>query len=117
MAKSDIEWTDSVWNSVTGCTKISPGCKYCYAARLARRLKAMGQRNYRNEFTLTLQPHMLHRPLKWRKPQRIFVNSMSDLFHESVPLEYIQRVFEVMDQADWHEYQILTKRSERLLEL
>jgi protein gp37 len=114
---SHIEWTDSTWNPVTGCTKISPGCKHCYAERMAKRLQAMGQANYRNGFKVTLQPQMLDAPLSWRSPQRIFVNSMSDLFHDDVPLEYIQRVFDVMRRADWHQYQILTKRSERLREL
>ena len=117
MAKSQIEWTESTWNPVTGCTRISPGCQHCYAERLALRLKAMGQANYRNGFELTLQPHMLERPLHWRKPQRIFVNSMSDLFHQDVPLEYIQQVFDVMNRAHWHQFQVLTKRSDRLLEL
>jgi protein gp37 len=114
---SHIEWTDATWNPVTGCTKISPGCKHCYAERLAKRLKAMGQANYRNGFELTLQPQMLKLPLHWKTPKRIFVNSMSDLFHEDVPTEYIKRVFEVMNQAHSHQYQVLTKRSERVLEL
>ncbi|MBI3184667.1 MAG: phage Gp37/Gp68 family protein [Myxococcales bacterium] len=115
--KSAIEWTESTWNPVTGCTKISPGCKHCYAERMAERLQAMGQENYRNGFELTLQPHMLELPLRWKKPQTIFVNSMSDLFHKDVPLQYIQRVFDVMRRASWHRFQILTKRSERLAEL
>jgi protein gp37 len=114
---SGIEWTESTWNPITGCTKISPGCKYCYAERMAERLQAMGQENYRNGFELTLQPHMLELPLRWKKPQTIFVNSMSDLFHKDVPLEYIQRVFDVMRRASWHRFQVLTKRSERLAEL
>ena len=117
MAETTIEWTDRVWNPVTGCTKISPGCKHCYAERMAKRLEGMGQPNYRNGFKLTLQPKMLDIPLGWRTPQRIFVNSMSDLFHADVPIEYIQRVFDVMRRANWHQYQILTKRSERLREL
>jgi protein gp37 len=116
-ANSPIEWTDATWNPVTGCDKVSPGCKHCYAERMSKRLLAMGNRNYRNGFKLTLQPHMLDLPLKLKSPKRIFVNSMSDLFHKDVPLEYIQRVFEVMRQAHWHQYQVLTKRSERLLEL
>ncbi|MFL6447772.1 MAG: DUF5131 family protein [Bryobacteraceae bacterium] len=115
--KSSIEWTEATWNPVTGCTKISPGCKHCYAERMAGRLKAMGQRNYVNGFELTLQDHALELPLKWKKPQRIFVNSMSDLFHNEVPIEYIQRVFSVMRQAHWHQFQVLTKRAERLDEL
>ena len=115
--KSSIEWTESTWNPVTGCNKISPGCKNCYAERLAKRLKAMGQANYKNGFKLTLQPQMLELPLNWKKPQTIFVNSMSDLFHKNVPLEYIQQVFDVMKRAHWHRFQVLTKRSERLAEL
>ncbi|MDP2605180.1 MAG: phage Gp37/Gp68 family protein, partial [Deltaproteobacteria bacterium] len=114
---SSIEWTESTWNPVTGCTKVSPGCKHCYAERLSERLQAMGQRNYRNGFKLTLQPHMLNLPLQWRKPQRIFVNSMSDLFHKDVPVSYLLRVFDVMRRAHWHQFQILTKRSDNLREL
>lgn len=112
-----IEWTDATWNPVTGCSKVSPGCKHCYAERLAVRLQAMGQRNYRNGFEVTLQPHMLELPLRWKSPKRLFVNSMSDLFHEHVPFSYIKDVFSVMRLAHWHQYQVLTKRSERLLEL
>src|SRR6266404_1637239 len=115
--KSPIEWTESTWNPVTGCKKISPGCKHCYAERMAERLQAMGQENYRNGFNLTLQPHMLDMPLKWKRPQTIFVNSMSDLFHKDVPVDYILRVFSVMRRAHWHRFQILTKRSDRLVEL
>src|SRR5829696_4520410 len=114
---SGIEWTESTWNPVTGCTKISPGCKHCYAERMAKRLQAIGQANYRNGFELTLQPHMLELPLSWKKPQTIFVNSMSDLFHKDVPLSYIQQVFDVMKRAYWHRFQILTKRADRLAEL
>ena len=114
---SSIEWTEATWNPITGCTKVSPGCKHCYAERMARRLAAMGQPNYRNGFRLTLQPQALELPLSWKSPKTIFVNSMSDLFHIDVPLDYIRRVFDVMRRADWHHYQILTKRSERLLEL
>lgn len=112
---SSIEWTESTWNPVTGCTKVSPGCKHCYAERMAKRLKAMGQPNYANEFTLTLHEHALELPLRWKKPQRIFVNSMSDLFHIDVPVWFIQKTFEVMRRAHWHEFQVLTKRAERLL--
>ncbi|MBN1476628.1 phage Gp37/Gp68 family protein [Candidatus Sumerlaeota bacterium] len=114
---SAIEWTESTWNPVTGCTKISAGCKNCYAERMAKRLRAMGQRNYRNGFRVTLHEHALELPLRWKKPQVIFVNSMSDLFHRSVPTGYVHRVFDVMRQADWHQFQILTKRSERLLQI
>lgn len=117
MAQSTIEWTESTWNPVTGCNKISPGCKHCYAERMAKRLQAMGQPNYINGFQITLHPHMLERPLGWKKPQTIFVNSMSDLFHPDVPLEFIRRVFDTMRRAHWHQFQILTKRSERLLNL
>ena len=115
--KSGIEWTESTWNPLTGCTKVSPGCKHCYAERMALRLQAMGQPNYKNGFKLTLHEHTLELPLSWKKPQMIFVNSMSDLFHQDVPLEFILRVFDVMRQASWHTFQVLTKRSERLLEL
>jgi protein gp37 len=115
--KSAIEWTESTWNPITGCTKISPGCKHCYAERMADRLQAMGQQNYRNGFALTLQPQMLELPLRWKTPQTIFVNSMSDLFHESVPIEYIELVFDVMRRAHWHRFQVLTKRSDQLAEL
>jgi len=114
---SSIEWTEATWNPVTGCTKTSVGCQHCYAERMALRLRAMGQPNYAHGFSVTLHPHALGLPLAWKKPQMIFVNSMSDLFHEDVPLDFIQKVFDVMRRADWHTYQILTKRSERLLEL
>lgn len=115
--KSPIEWTESTWNPVTGCKKISPGCKNCYAERLSKRLKAMGQANYRNGFKLTLQPQMLELPLRWKRPQTIFVNSMSDLFHTEVPIEYIQQVFDIMNRAHWHRFQVLTKRADRLAEV
>jgi protein gp37 len=114
---SHIEWTDATWNPVTGCSKVSPGCKFCYAERLAHRLQAMGQKNYSNGFEVSLQPHMLEHPLHWRKPRRIFVNSMSDLFHEDVPAAYIEQVFDIMQRACWHQFQVLTKRSDRLLKL
>jgi protein gp37 len=114
---SSIEWTEATWNPVTGCTKISPGCKHCYAERMAGRLRAMGQKNYANGFRLTLQPHMLEYPLRWKTPKTIFVNSMSDLFHQDVPIEYIQQVFDVMRRAKWHTFQALTKRADRLLSL
>jgi len=116
-AKSAIEWTESTWNPLTGCTKVSPGCKHCYAERMAKRLQAMGQPNYANGFRLTLHEEVLGLPLRWRKPQMIFVNSMSDLFHKDVPIDFIQRAVDVMRQAHWHQFQVLTKRSERLLEL
>jgi three-Cys-motif partner protein len=115
--KSAIEWTDATWNPVTGCTKVSPGCKHCYAERLAARLQLMGNPRYRNGFDVTLHPDQLTLPLRWRDPKRIFVNSMSDLFHEAVPEEFIRQVFETMARAHWHTFQILTKRAERLAEL
>jgi len=115
--KSKIEWTEATWNPVTGCTKISPGCKNCYAERMAKRLEAMGQPNYSRGFQPTLHENSLTAPLKWRSPRRIFVNSMGDLFHEDVPLAFIQKVFDVMKRAHWHQLQILTKRSGRLLQL
>lgn len=114
---SKIEWTSSTWNPITGCTKISPGCKNCYAERMSYRLKAMGQKNYANGFTLTLHEDSLEAPLGWKKPKTIFVNSMSDLFHDAVPGHFIQKTFKVMNQASWHRFQVLTKRSERLLQL
>lgn len=114
---SHIEWTESTWNPLTGCTKISPGCKYCYAERMAKRLQSMGSANYADGFELRLHPHALELPLLWRKPQTIFVNSMSDLFHKNVPLHYIQEVFDVMNRADWHRFQVLTKRADRLREV
>ncbi len=117
MAQSEIEWTEVTWNPLTGCNKISPGCKHCYAERMAKRLQAMGQKNYRNGFKLTLQPHMLEYPLRWKTPKTIFVNSMSDLFHKDVPVSFIKEVFGVMNRASWHRFQVLTKRSERLHEV
>lgn len=116
-AKSAIEWTQATWNPVTGCTKTSPGCAHCYAERIARRLQAMGQPNYANGFEVTIHEHALDLPLRWRRPRAIFVNSMSDLFHEQVPFSFIRQVFAVMQQASWHRFQILTKRSVRLAQL
>jgi protein gp37 len=113
--KSTIEWTEATWNPSTGCDALSPGCENCYAERLTRRLKAMGQKKYANGFQLTLHPDTLGLPLRWKRPQRIFVNSMSDLFHHDVPLQFIQRVFATMNGAYWHQFQVLTKRSGRLL--
>src|SRR5258708_1139856 len=111
---SDIEWTEATWNPVTGCSKISPGCKHCYAHRLALRLKAIGQPNYRNGFKVTLDPQTREMPLEWKKSRTIFVNSMSDLFHRDVPMSFIQKVFSTMRQASWHRFQVLTKRPERV---
>ena len=116
-SNSSIEWTDSTWNPVTGCSKVSPGCKNCYAERLAARLKAMGNPRYKNGFSVTLHDDLLSLPLRWSKPRLIFVNSMSDLFHEEIPDEFVNRVFETMKRADQHIFQILTKRSQRLVEL
>ena len=117
MATSSIEWTDCTWNPTTGCTKISAGCKHCYAERMARRLKAMGQANYTNGFDLAVHEHSLNLPFTWRKPRMVFVNSMSDLFHEAIPDDFILRVFDVMGTARWHQYQVLTKRDENLARL
>jgi protein gp37 len=116
MAKSKIEWTESTWNPVTGCTKISPGCKNCYAERFSNRLRVIGHPHYRNGFRLTAHEKALEIPLTWKRPQRIFVNSMSDLFHKEVPLDFMLRAFDVMAQCPQHCFQILTKRSRRLLE-
>ena len=113
-ANSSIEWTDATWNPVTGCDKISTGCKNCYAAIMAKRLQLMGSPKYRNAFKLTLHPEELTRPLHWRKPQKVFVNSMSDLLHQEVPLTFIQNVFDTMARASWHTFLILTKRADRL---
>ena len=115
--RSTIEWTHSTWNPVTGCSKVSPGCLHCYAERMAHRLQAMGVSSYRNGFKVTLHEHLIDTPLTWTKPRVIFVNSMSDLFHEDIPLEFITRVFATMEAAHWHTFQVLTKRSERLREL
>ena len=114
---STIEWTQTTWNPTTGCDKVSSGCKICYSEVLSKRLDAMGITKYANGFELTLHPYTLNIPLTWKKPQLVFVNSMSDLFHEKVPLEYIKKVFEVMNQTPQHTYQILTKRAERLAEI
>ena len=111
---SNIEWTEATWNPVTGCSKISPGCKNCYAERLANRLAAMGQDRYRNGFDVTLHYDLVDLPLRWRQPRLIFVNSMSDLFHEDVPDAFIMQVFDTMVAAHWHTFQVLTKRSQRL---
>ena len=114
---SHIEWTDATWNPVTGCTKVSPGCKNCYADRMAKRLQSMGAIRYRNGFELTLHPDVIIQPLSWKRSRTIFVNSMSDLFHEDIPVEFIQSVFNMMNQAHWHTFQILTKRASRLVEV
>jgi protein gp37 len=113
-ANSHIEWTEATWNPVTGCTKVSAGCKNCYAERLALRLQAMGNRRYKNGFRITLHEDVVDLPKSWRMPRVIFVNSMSDLFHKDVPLDFIQRVFATMQECPQHTFQILTKRSDRL---
>jgi len=114
---SKIEWTESTWNPVTGCTKVSSGCKHCYAERLAKRLQAMGQTNYQRGFEVSLHEQALTLPLSWTKPQMVFVNSMSDLFHELVPESFIRQTFDVMQTASMHTFQVLTKRAERLAQL
>jgi protein gp37 len=114
MATSKIEWTESTWNPITGCTKISSGCKFCYAEIMARRLKAMGQQKYQNGFELTLHPETLQEPYSWKKPRMIFVNSMSDLFHKDVPIVFIQKIFAVVRDNPQHIFQVLTKRADIL---
>ena len=115
--QSAIEWTDATWNPVTGCTEVSPGCDNCYARTFAERWRGIPGHHYEQGFDLRLWPDRLEHPLKWKKPRRIFVNSMSDLFHREVPDEFIFQVFEVMEKADWHTYQILTKRPTRLVRM
>lgn len=117
MSKSKIEWTESTWNPVSGCTKVSRGCDNCYAERMAMRLKAMGTKGYENGFEVTLHPHTLEKPLNMKKPQVIFVNSMSDIFHDKIPDEFIFQIFDVMNRAHWHTFQVLTKRPKRLAKL
>ena len=114
MARTTIEWTECSWNPITGCTKISAGCEHCYAERMAKRLKAMGQSRYSNGFDLTLHNDILDLPLRWRKPRSIFVNSMSDLFHKNVPDSFVDKVLSTIREAEWHRFQLLTKRAERL---
>ncbi|MBL7714446.1 MAG: phage Gp37/Gp68 family protein [Bdellovibrionales bacterium] len=114
---SAIEWTQATWNPLSGCNKISPGCKNCYAERMAKRLLAMGQERYRNGFKLTLHEDALDEPRHWKRPRYVFVNSMSDLFHKDVPLSFVQRVFKVMNECPQHQFQVLTKRADRLEEL
>ncbi|MBD3234349.1 MAG: DUF5131 family protein [candidate division Zixibacteria bacterium] len=111
MSTTKIEWTESTWNPTSGCDKISSGCRHCYAERMALRLKAMGNDKYKNGFELTLHPDVLDDPYSWKKPRTIFVNSMSDLFHEEIPFEYIKQVFKVMNDNPRHTFQVLTKRS------
>lgn len=115
--RSAIEWTEASWNPTTGCSKVSPGCAHCYAETFAERWRGVPEHPYAQGFDLTLWPQRLDLPLSWRRPRLIFVNSMSDLFHEDIPLEFIQRVFDTMGGAHWHTFQILTKRHERVSEL
>jgi len=114
---SEIEWTQATWNPVTGCDKVSPGCAHCYAETFAERFRGVAGHHFEQGFDLKLWPQRLEMPLKWRTPKLIFVNSMSDIFHERVPLDYIQRIFDVMGRAHWHRFQVLTKRHERMAEL
>jgi protein gp37 len=113
--RSAIEWTDATWNPARGCTKVSPGCKHCYAETFAERFRGVPGHPFEQGFDLRLVPERLSQPLQWTKPRRIFVNSMSDLFHENIPMDYIHRVFAVMVEAHWHNFQVLTKRSKRLI--
>ena len=117
MAQSSIEWTELTWNPTTGCTKISAGCKYCYAEIMSKRLQAMGVEKYKDAFAVRTHPESLNIPYTWKSPKVVFVNSMSDLFHPGIPFDFIQRVFAVMNDNLRHKFQVLTKRSERLLEV
>jgi protein gp37 len=113
-AQTEIEWTDATWNPVSGCTKVSRGCDHCYAERFSERFRGIAGHPFEAGFDLTFRPHKLDEPLSWRRPRRVFVNSMSDLFHKEIPLNYIDRVFDTMEQAHWHVFQVLTKRSSLL---
>lgn len=115
--KTKIEWTESTWNPVTGCTPVSAGCLHCYAARFAKRLQAMGNPRYKNAFNITIHEDLINAPLRWKKPQMVFVNSMSDLFHDEVPIDTIKAIFQTMNNAPIHTFQVLTKRAERLAQL
>ena len=110
-ATSEIEWTDATWNPITGCTKVSAGCDHCYAERFAERFRGVANHPFQTGFDLTLRPERLRQPLEWRRSRMIFVNSMSDLFHKAVPEEFVSAVFDTMEQAKWHQFQVLTKRS------
>jgi protein gp37 len=112
--RTAIEWTDATWNPVSGCTKLSRGCDYCYAERLAERFRGVPNHPFEKGFDLTLRPHKLLEPLGWRRPRRVFVNSMSDLFHKDIPRPFLDHVFDTMEQAHWHVFQVLTKRSSLL---
>ena len=113
---SNIEWTDATWNPVTGCTKVSPGCKFCYAETFAERWRGVPGHPYEQGFDLRQWPERLELPMGWKKPKRIFVNSMSDLFHEKVPYRFVDLTFQTMRRADWHQFQMLTKRADRMAE-
>ena len=115
--RSKIEWTETTWNPVTGCTKISHGCKHCYAERMSQRLQAMGAKKYKYGFVVTVHPEALREPISWKKPSLVFVNSMSDLFHKSVPSAFIESVFATMNEASQHTFQVLTKRPDRVVQL
>ncbi len=117
MAQSTIEWTEMTWNPTTGCSKVSQGCKYCYAEVMSKRLQAMGVEKYKDNFEVRIHPSTLKIPYTWKKSKVVFVNSMSDLFHEQVPLSFVKKVFKVMNENPQHIFQVLTKRAERLLEL
>lgn len=117
MSRSKIEWTESTWNPITGCTKLSDGCAYCYAERMSARLHAMGQKNYRNGFKVTCHDYLFEQPLHWKKPRMVFVNSMSDIFHDDIPDSVIISLFNTMKKAHWHTFQVLTKRADRLQKL
>ncbi len=112
--KSKIEWTDATWNPVRGCTKVSPGCAHCYAETFAERFRGVRGHHYEQGFDLRLVPEKLAEPLRWSQPRMVFVNSMSDLFHEGVPDDYVEAVARVMERANWHTFQVLTKRSKRM---
>jgi len=117
MSQSKIEWTEMTWNPTTGCSKVSQGCKFCYAEIMSKRLQAMGIEKYKDNFKVRIHPDELRKPYKWKKSKVVFVNSMSDLFHPEVPVDFIQKVFKVMRENPQHVFQVLTKRSDRLLEL
>jgi protein gp37 len=112
--RTAIEWTDATWNPVTGCTKVSAGCDHCYAERFSERFRGVPGHPFENGFDLTLRPERLEQPLRWKAPRMIFVNSMSDLFHKDIPYSFVDAVFDTMERANWHQYQVLTKRSSRL---
>ena len=117
MAASKIEWTEETWNPITGCSKCSAGCQHCYAEIFAKRLQAMGNERYKDAFKVTVHRDLFEKPLDWKKPKMIFVNSMSDIFHEDIPEQDILDLFDVMNRATWHTFQVLTKRADRMVEL